>query len=49
MGYTILFLCHVIPVVHYAIHVAHHELKTVTIMAKILEQFQDSVVRLYQD
>ena len=34
-----------IPVVRYAIHVAHHELKTVTIMAKILEQALPGLTR----
>ena len=38
-----------VPVVCYAINIVHHGVKTVSIMAKILEQFQESVVKLYQD
>ena len=38
-----------VPVVRYAINIAHHGVKTVSIKAKILEWFQESVVKLYQD
>ena len=38
-----------VPVVRYAINIAHHGVKTVSIKAKILERFQESVVKLYQD
>ena len=38
-----------VPVVRYAINIAHHGIKTVSIMARILERFQESVVKLYQN
>ena len=38
-----------VPVVRYVINTAHHGIKTVSIMARILERFQESVVKLYQN
>ena len=38
-----------IPVAHYTILVARNGLKTVSIIEKILEQFQESMVKFYRD
>ena len=43
------FACYMIGVVCYAIHVEHHGLITVSIIAKILNRFQEWKVKLYQD
>ena len=47
--YMILVACYAIPVAHYTILLARDGLKTVSIVAEILERFQESMVKFYRD